>query len=556
MPSVSAGLLKHALEHLQRYPPLLLISLPAMTRNDVPTGDGPEDAVRFGSVQENGVLDAYFRPPGGPAGRPYFNTRDWVRSDYAGSSLQRQRVDHSRDLFFKGAGSTFCLRKDIADTIAADNNLLPGGERISLVALGAWLYRQEEVASIDDLAQKTIADFKLDRDELLDKVFTSVTTAEETAEGLAAEALTDADIAVFTGAAPPAPEFPGSLADFVASLEQKLKDRHVILAPDVVSRIVTAWAARDIVVLVGAPGTGKTTLATELAEALVEFMAPGTEPVVIPVEPDYDVTRVLGYENLAGEFVPRQLTTHILRTENPLHPHVVLLEEWNTAQVETYLAPLLQAIEGGNAIPLSGQESVTLPIDTLFLATCNSYRDEPETRLPISRPTKRRTTIIQMPNVLQEAFERDGENGIRKSAADLLARERTEVEGRSAAGRATWFDALRDPRLQAVQDVDAFGDPARTVLLQLVAYLLGETAEGPRFFTAGLFKDILVHLALTDDPAAALTYQITDKVLHQVTTLPVAQEIAERTKDLPEHGVIEATIAELEGPGGSLAPLI
>src|SRR5205807_837555 len=121
-----------------------------------------------------------------------------------------------------------------------------------------------------------------------------------------------------------------------------------------------------------------------------------------------------------------------------------------------------------------------LPFDVLLLATGNSVRDEPETRLPISRPSKRRMTIIEMPNILYDAWKQGQRPALVEQANLYLEYERTRLDQRSEDP--PLLDELRAPRLQAVQTLEQLDDDVRNLLLDLVEYLF-ETDEGQSVMT-------------------------------------------------------------------------
>lgn len=568
MPYVSKTLLRRALQALVGQHPLLLFSLPAMTREELPSVPTQADAdvapMRFGGAQEKQLLDAFFKVAGAPGGQPYFSPSagDWVSARYAETSLQRQRKDRAKaggqQIFFETGGRGdrgYALKTDLATTIAKDSALLPQGP-VPLVALGAWFCRNEEISSAAELVDRAKAELKLDRDGLIGPVYSDAVDAIDATSGLEDAQISPEALLEVLGAPPPPPPPPslGSIAELVQRIEGAMERSGVALAEGLVARVVRAWLNRDVAVLVGAPGTGKSTFAREFANASVTQVPEQGETVPVLVDPEYDAARLLGYLDLGGEFRPSEFTKRVLRTSQPRLPRVVILEEWNTAQVEAYLGQLLHAVEGDGAVQLPDGSEPRLPLDVLLLATCNSVRDEPETRLPMSRPTKRRTTIIEMPNILFDAWEEGGREAVISQANQYLAYERERLERREDEPPA--LDELRFARLEAVQTLENLDDDVRELLLDLVDYLLS-TDDGRNFLTVGLLIDVLRDVIYAgDDGAAALGWQVTGKLLEQVTDISVARGLAEHCAALPMAEAISRAVDRMDLQDGSVAPLL
>lgn len=584
MPFVSPQQLASALELLRSHRPLPIFTIPALTQTGVTPKATQADAEaaaaksksdetlpRFRGREESAFLKQFFSVKGGPPGKPFYSpsnpdqaTGQWVSDKYSGSTLQAQRRERRGRVFFQADDYFFPRGKDWKEfathvrdpehtVMATDSNGTP--LLVPLFALASWLWRTEDFADTQALISRAIAELKIPP-ELIGTVYDDALPAGAAATALTATPLSDDDFAEIVGAVPPPPQLPGGFGDLVDLLMKSLTQQQIIASEELVTQLVRAWAARDIVILVGAGGTGKTTLAKGILNAL-ESVIPDESGVEVPISADFDTSDLLGYENLANVFVDRDVTARILRSSSPLHPHVLLLEEINLAPVDSYLAPILHAVESGSAIPLTGHESVVLPNDTLVLATCNSPRDEPETRLAMSAPTKRRATVIEMPNLLYERWKQDGEQGISKVIDEILSRELSEIQGRAAVGRASWLDTTREARLQAVskaQDLDA---DARTVLLKLVGGLLA-TDDGKRWMTFGPLRDLVVQMVWADSgaQAEALGTLVTGKILQQVQSADTAQLVADTSAELPAADTIQAAVDEMEGPGGSIRPLL
>lgn len=588
MPYVSRELLRAGLAALnQSYSPLVLVSIPCMLSHGVPTcttaAEAREKGANFGATEERLWLDDYFRVAGGPPGKPYYmpGTGEWVQERYPDRSLQRRRKDFEDSVFFHPTQKMWAFRPDAAEVVS--QRLVAAHEPISLVALMTWMWRQREIESLDGALDDFKTSLNLGSGVFKD-VYAEGIPKEFHDAGLSPEPLTDEEIAELLGAAPPPPSIP-SLKELIDEIQNKVSEAHFRIGPGLVARIVGGWLVQDIVVLVGPTGSGKTTIARLIVDALQEAI--GDDRLIsafLEVSPDYDLAQFLGYENLAGEFTPGHFANESLFVGNATDPRVVVLDEWNLAQIDAYFAPVLSAVESDLPLHLPGRVDMEklsederyqlklaqpevherrwrLPVDTFFLATCNSWSEEPETRLPISGPVKRRCRIISMPNILRSVLDESGRDGLVGFCDDLITQERVAVEQRLLSGsRASVFDSHRSERLKTIARI---GDlPEQTVdRLINISRILLEIDQSGTNFTPGILKDLVLACVYAEpgDELAALGEQVADKLLHQVQgdteTLRVLQG---ETNDLPNSDEINALIERMGGLGGEqhIKPLV
>ncbi|BAH30754.1 conserved hypothetical protein [Rhodococcus erythropolis PR4] len=363
------------------------------------------------------------------------------------------------------------------------------------------------------------------------------------------------------GSLPPAPTVGMNLGELVVLLEQSLEKGGYQLPPGLVRRVLTAWLRGDIVILVGQPGTGKTLFATLLAGEMASLLQLDS-PITVAVRADFDETEFIGYERLDGTPELRQFAQDVLMTENPLEAKIVVLEEFNLAAIETYLASVLVATqEQTRQIQLPGGTTGKLPVDTFVLATCNSFRDEPETRMRISSPTKRRSTIITMPNVLGDRFDEDPGNAVLSLVSGLVGVESNRVAKRQADSRPSQFDSLRGAALTTVKTLDDLSDGVKKHLVDVSGAILG-TSTGRSWFTMGLLRDVVLAITHADRSESAellaLGEAVADKLIHQVRgTHSDIEELREVCANLPNAGEIATMIDRMmDGPSDELLPLL
>jgi 5-methylcytosine-specific restriction protein B len=112
---------------------------------------------------------------------------------------------------------------------------------------------------------------------------------------------------------------------------------------------------RHFAILTGLSGSGKTMLAREYGRALAQGRA-DHRPFTVPVQPGwYDPGALLGFPNpLRPESYVRTgfLEYLIAATADSQHPYVAVLDEMNLSHPEQYMAPLLSAMETGEAVRL------------------------------------------------------------------------------------------------------------------------------------------------------------------------------------------------------------
>ncbi|GEM_PF-1153068 len=224
----------------------------------------------------------------------------------------------------------------------------------------------------------------------------------------------------------------------LTSLIQSLEDRGLHFSREAVANYVLALQTKRFAILTGVSGTGKTSLAIEVARY---FGLPAEDPdtpssddaadsrdgnyTVVPVRPDWvDNRGLLGYYNpLTNDYLPTPFLRLLLeaRAETKLaeeeerepSPFFVVLDEMNLARVEHYFSDFLSAMESGEAIPLHDDPSV----ERGEMQVSGSGRGDSDASVPVPRTFKvpdnvfftgtinvDETTYMFSPKVLDRAF--------------------------------------------------------------------------------------------------------------------------------------------------------
>jgi MoxR-like ATPase len=564
---------------------LAAVTLPALLREGVRQNvDVSTAQVQFGLANERELLDDYFRLPRPPEPeRPYraiwaSSTVPWQTLKFPGGGLQRQRT------YCAAKGEVLVHRKPAQTGLAHDvwglassagTDLLERSHPLRIVDLALWMGREIDTNTINpavlaalpptaDELDKLVAwfkhEFQPNRGGLIGTIFEDVIPAEYRATPFAPDPIGD-DTAIELGSLPPVNTVQGTMQQRVEDLERRLQADGYQLPEGLVRRVLTAWLRGDLVVLVGQPGTGKSLFAKLLGRAMeAEFDLDA--PLVIPVRSDFDEAEFIGYERLDGEPQLQDFAREVLMTDSPLDARVVILEEFNLAAAETYMASVLVAAqERDRLVRLPSGEPTQLPVDTFIIATCNSFRDEPETRTRVSAPTKRRSTVITMPNVLGDRYEAEPDTAVTGLVETLIQNELTRVMHRAQSDRAVQFDSLRLASLNSVTTVQDLSEAARAALVEVSNAILA-TAPGRSWFTLGLLRDVVLAIVTADrdetSELTALGHAVADKLVHQlrgghndvtdlltaIAVLPNAEEIAR---------LVEQTMS---GPADELLPLL
>lgn len=563
---------------------MTVVTLPALLREAKRQNVDPTAAqVPYGGGVEEQYLKDFYELPGAPdAHRPYraiwSDETPWQTRKFAGGGLQRQRGQRA------GRGEVLIQRKPAQTGLPGDVwGLTPkaGAELLAetkkpvrLIDLALWVGRNVDTSTVDlaaaglgagaDDIDKLDAWFKRefapDRGDLVGTIFTYDIPADYRAIPFAADPVSDETYHQL-GVLPPAPTVTDELSTVITALEGRVAARGFQLPPGLVGRVVAAWLRGDLVVLVGQPGTGKTLFATLLGSAMEQEFDLAA-PLMIPVRADFDEAELIGYERLDGTVHFQDFAREVLLDDAPLEARVVILEEFNLAAVETYLSAVLVATqERERVVRLPDGGVATLPIDTFVIATCNSFRDEPETRTRVSSPTKRRSTTITMPNYLGDRYEDDPSTAVAGVVQTMIANERERVEGRESSGHASQFDSLRLTALRSASDIGDFSPEAQQALLSVSNAVL-ETTSGRSWFTLGILRDIVMALVMAErDSEAELTAlgnAVADKIVHQLRgTHSDAQPLLAASVILPNAEEIGRLIDQtMSGPSDELLPLL
>lgn len=518
MAYVSLGRVAQALESLRRYHPFFGVTFLSMKESGVTTGT----PITWGSPQEQDLLNRYYKPEGAPQGKEYYvpflspeqEHGDWKNPKYSGGSLQRARTtDQFKNALRHPTKKEWAFTEDYVDQLA---KLLPSNApepRIPLNDLIAWIYRNHDVPTDLSTLQKSFIDqFKLDKEELT-KLFT---VSPEDPESFFFDTPIEQDeLNQLIGGIPRGASFSGrSEADLIKHLVTWLKEKALIILPDgFVESVYYSLKTQPFVVLAGRPGTAKTTFARAFAAALSDFFGGAVNEITVAIGKEFTEADVIGYEKISGELASTDLTKRLFLAGRAHDVFIVILDEMNLSEVDSYFARLLPAIESGSMVDLPGvAEPMAMPTDTFVVGTVNSYLEEPS-RMPLSGPVKRRANIVEMPNHLTAIIASGDRPAFDAAASALVKQSLRKIEARLGTQSEGVFDQTRAAAFKAA--LQPGGRATASALLDPLWNLCAATGG---ILTLGVLQDIIDYVSLShEDVLIALDRQIARKVVPQLS---------------------------------------
>lgn len=133
-----------------------------------------------------------------------------------------------------------------------------------------------------------------------------------------------------------------NISEAISHVQAYLFDKGIMYRRSVLENFFTLLSTRDLIVLAGDSGSGKTNLVKSFADAI------GGKSYIIPVKPNWTGSEdLLGYYNpIEQSYLSTPFLEAILEAEkNPDVPYLICLDEMNLARVEYYFADFLSLLE-------------------------------------------------------------------------------------------------------------------------------------------------------------------------------------------------------------------
>lgn len=134
----------------------------------------------------------------------------------------------------------------------------------------------------------------------------------------------------------------GDYAKAASYIQSYLVNNDILYPRHVIENFLTLLRTKDLIVLAGDSGSGKTNLVKSFAKAV------GGKSIIVPVKPNWTSSEdLLGYYNpLEKKYLATPFLEAILEAQqNPDTPYFICLDEMNLARVEYYFADFLSLLE-------------------------------------------------------------------------------------------------------------------------------------------------------------------------------------------------------------------
>lgn len=140
----------------------------------------------------------------------------------------------------------------------------------------------------------------------------------------------------------------GDYQKAVSYIQAHLVESDILYPRHILENYITLLRTKDLIVLAGDSGSGKTNLIKSFAKAV------GGRSVIIPVKPNWTSSEdLLGYYNpLEKKYLATPFLEALLEAQqNPEIPYFICLDEMNLARVEYYFADFLSLLENRDEEP-------------------------------------------------------------------------------------------------------------------------------------------------------------------------------------------------------------
>lgn len=261
-------------------------------------------------------------------------------------------------------------------------------------------------------------------------------------------------------------------AKTVAAFEQALRDAGVVVSRTLVTRMLSSLVSKNLVLLTGLAGSGK----TKLAQAVARWLPSSSNCFrVVAVGADWTGNEnILGYPNGLEKtsYISKPSLDVILHAKaNQSIPHFLILDEMNLSHVERYFADILSAIESDEKIHLH-QDSERKANGTTIPAEV----ELPKNLFIIGTVNVDETTYMFSPKVLDRAnvieFRMDADE-LAGFLGNPAKPDLSKLDGKGASFGKAFVDAAKNP-VTVPDDVKAAYDAE---MLLLFKTLQGHGAE-------------------------------------------------------------------------------